>query len=123
MVRMNLIFISSSDPNLLRKKSVKKTQRKTWPKMPALFRHIYIVKLRFRGVCIIFLNFALKLRLWVLVSTIMIWWFEHIIMYPQSLFWAKIRKTNNFLSIKIVIFSSKNHQFKATNITLIVHWI
>ena len=53
--------------------------------------HFYTVKLGFTGVYIIFIIFARKHRLWVLVRT-------GSNEYPQSMFWAKIWKISEFLS-------------------------
>ena len=52
--------------------------------------HFYIVKLGFTGVYIIFLIFAQKHRLWVLVRTA----------YPQSMFWSEIWKISVFFYLK-----------------------
>ena len=52
------IFISSSDTNLLRKKSVKQKIKKRWPYVDTLEPKFYIVKLGFTGVNITFLNFT-----------------------------------------------------------------
>ena len=59
--------------------------------------HFYIVKLGFIGVYVIFLISAQKHRLWVLVRTASGGGYNE---YSQSMFWAEIWKTSDFLSEK-----------------------
>ena len=64
--------------------------------------HFYIVKLGFTGVNIIFLFFALKHRLWVLVRTASMRRFN---VYLRSMLCAKIRKYI-FFHLKMIVFTA-----------------
>ena len=72
--------------------------------------HFCIVKLGFTGVYIIFLFSAQKHRLWVLVRTIDCGYSLEPPRrcgsneYPQSMFWAEIRKISGLLYLKLFIF-------------------
>ena len=66
-----------------------------------------IVKLGFTGVYIIFLISAQKHKLWVLVNDKDNWSNE----YPQSMFWAEIRKISRIFIWKFSVFGGK-YQYK-----------
>ena len=76
---------------------------------------LYIVKLEFTGVYIIFLISAQKHRLWVLIRTASLPHRGSSNEYPQSLFWAEIWKISDFflswnfqfLEVKFSVYLSK----------------
>ena len=70
-------------------------------KFDPLKPHIYIVKLGFTGVCIIFLISAQKHRLWVLVRTASSWRFERV---PTIYALSRNMKNIRFFYLKIFIF-------------------
>ena len=66
--------------------------------------HFFIIKLGFTGVYITFLISAQKHTLWVLIRTVSQGSSNE---YPQSMFWAEIRKISEFLSENFQFFSGE----------------
>ena len=70
--------------------------------------HFYIVKLGFTGVYIIFLISAQKHGLWYSLEPPRRGGSNE---YPQSMFWAEIRKISEFFYLKIFSFWTWNFQY------------
>ena len=82
--------------------------------------HLYIVKLGFTGVYIIFLISAQKHRLWVSLEPPRRGGSNE---YPQSMFWAEIRKKLEFLSVKFQFLVVKFSIFLNRRVFVMVVYI